>query len=205
MLAAGAGRRYGLPKALATSGGEPWVVSTLRRLRDAGCSPLIVVVGAAAEQVRVVLSGEVLSGEVLSGEVLVVENPEWASGMASSLRVGLRAAATSPEVAAVVVMPVDVPGVSVPMIERVLAAVPRAAVSTALVQAHFDGVPGHPVLLGRDHWAAITAVADGDVGARNFLADHPGVLRIAVGPAAAGADVDWSGAAARVRADSSGE
>ena len=58
-----------------------------------------------------------------------------------------------------------------------------------LARAAYDGVPGHPVLLGRDHWAGVNAAATGDRGARDYLATADVVL-VECGDLASGRDVD---------------
>ena len=58
-----------------------------------------------------------------------------------------------------------------------------------LARAAYDGEPGHPVLLGHDHWAGVVATAQGDRGARDYLADHD-VLLVECGDLATGRDRD---------------
>lgn len=175
MLAAGAGRRFGGPKALAVTDGVPWVVSTLDRMRAAGCDPLLVVTGAAADRVAA----------LLPADVLPVPNPAWESGMASSLRAGLTAAAAA-GADAVLVMLVDLPGVTAAMMAQVVAS---GGTHDVLAQAVFDGTPGHPVLLGSAHWAGISASVIGDEGARRYLQTHDARL-LPLGSAEQGADRD---------------
>ncbi|MGH3466558.1 MAG: nucleotidyltransferase family protein, partial [Thermocrispum sp.] len=98
LLAAGAGSRFGRPKALVPFAGVPLAQRGAGMLAAAGCDPVLVVLGAAAEEVR--------AAAVLS-PARVVRNPDWASGLASSLRAGL--AALPPGVAAVVVALADQP------------------------------------------------------------------------------------------------
>lgn len=175
VLAAGAGRRMGRPKALIRDGaGMPWVVLAARLLTDAGCSPVVVVVGAAADQVRAVLA-----------DVEVVEAVNWAEGMGASLRAGLRAV----DAEAVVVMPVDAPGVTADVVRRVVGAVDPELVEEALVRAAYDGSPGHPVVLGRAHWHGVTAAAVGDEGARPYLQVNRPVL-VECADLADGRDID---------------
>ena len=59
----------------------------------------------------------------------------------------------------------------------------------SLARASYDGSPGHPVLLGRDHWAGVAGTATGDRGARDYLAAHP-VLDVECADLATGRDVD---------------
>jgi CTP:molybdopterin cytidylyltransferase MocA len=58
-----------------------------------------------------------------------------------------------------------------------------------LARAAYDGVPGHPVLIGRDHWAGVVETATGDRGARDYLAAHE-VRLVECGDLASGVDVD---------------
>ncbi len=187
MLAAGSGRRYGRPKALVDTGDGPWV----NRAVDVvvGCEPRVVVVGARRDEVV----------RLLPVAVHVVANPGHAEGMGSSLRLGLLALATmlfndgkpyGPEIDAALVMLVDLPGVTPAVVRRVCAAAgPPAAARDVLARAAFDGVPGHPVLLGRRHWAGVIESALGDVGARDYFAAHPPVL-VECGDIGSGEDVD---------------
>ncbi len=168
----------GRPKALVELDGEPLVVRALRVLRAGGCEPRYVVVGAAADEVRA----------VLPPEALVVPAPDWAQGMSASLRAGLAAldAGAESSVDAVLVHLVDLPGVGAEVIRQVAA---RAA-PDVLARAVYRGVPGHPVLLGRRHWAAVADAAVGDAGARGFLRGHPGVQLVECGELAEPSDVD---------------
>jgi CTP:molybdopterin cytidylyltransferase MocA len=168
----------GGPKALVRDpAGVAWVVRASRLLVSAGCSPVVVVVGAAADQVR---------GELTAEPVEVVEATNWEEGMGASLRTGLaalRASVGGPD--AVLVVPVDVPDLTVPVLRRVAAAASRSV----LVRSVYDGVPGHPVVLGRDHWDGVIATAVGDQGARAYLKQHP-PTEVECGDLADGADVD---------------
>lgn len=180
VLAAGAGRRMGTPKALIRdSAGIPWAVRTVRLLTAAGCTPVVVVVGAAAETVRASLTTE---------PVEVVEAADWPEGMGASLRAGLthvRSHASSGSPVAVVVVTVDVPGLTVAAVERVM----EGAGAQALVRATYDGAPGHPVVIGRSHWDGVIASARGDEGARAYLRAH-GAGSVECADVADGADVD---------------
>jgi nicotine blue oxidoreductase len=177
LLAAGEGRRYGMPKALVERDGRLLVEQGLATLRAAGCEPVVVVVGAAAEAVR--------ARADLTG-ALVVSNPDWPHGMGSSLRVGLDALAGTPAQGAVVLL-VDMPGVTAEAVRRVSAHGDPAA----LVVATYHGERGHPVLLGRDHWAGVAELAVGDVGARPYLrAHHDRVVTVGCEDVADGTDLD---------------
>lgn len=175
LLAAGAGRRMGMPKALVRHGGRLFVESAARVLQSGGCVPVIVVLGAGGDEVRATAD--------LNG-FQVLDNPEWPEGMGASVRVGLRALLGS-EVLAAVVLPVDVPGVTSVAVARVAA----TAGPDVLARASYGGVPGHPVLIGSAHWPGVIESAVGDVGARDYLRSHD-VLDVPCGDIATGTDVD---------------
>jgi molybdenum cofactor cytidylyltransferase/nicotine blue oxidoreductase len=158
VLAAGGGRRIGGPKALLRLGDVPLVERAIQVARDADCDPVVVVLGAGAEDVQ--------ATAVLDG-VTVVVNRAWGTGLGSSLKAGLAALAGSRAQAAVVLL-ADMPGVTSGAVRRV-AALPYPQV---LVCATYGGRRGHPMLLGRDHWSGIATLAAADVGARPYLLAH---------------------------------
>ncbi|HET7900673.1 MAG TPA: NTP transferase domain-containing protein [Candidatus Nanopelagicales bacterium] len=148
VLAAGEGRRFGGPKAPFVLGGERLVDRAVRLLHEAGCSPVVVVLGAWV-------------GEVPDARVVV--NDRWVEGMGSSLRVGLAALEEEPDVDRALVTLVDLVGLTSPAVHRVLAS------SADLAAAAYGGERRHPVLLARSRWADAAAVAHGDRGARDLL------------------------------------
>ena len=154
---------------------------------DGGCDLVTVVLGAAADEVRAILDED---GWCVDPAVDVVVAEDWAEGMGASLRAGLSAlAAGRDDVTAALVSLVDLPDVDEAVVARVLAADDR---SDSLARASYDGVPGHPVLLGRDHWAGVVETATGDRGARDYLRDRD-VLTVECGDLATGRDVDTPG------------
>lgn len=166
LLAAGGGRRLGgRPKALLEYRGRPLVENAARVLRDGGCGPVHVVLGAAA--------GEVRARAELSGYA-VTENPDWQAGMGTSLRAGLAALAGS-GAGAVLVSLVDQPGIGAAAVARLVAAYEAGA---DLAAAAYEGRRGHPVLFGAAHWAGVAAGARGDRGARDYLAAHADALTL---------------------------
>ncbi|MEU3984277.1 nucleotidyltransferase family protein [Streptomyces sp. NPDC026672] len=179
LLAAGGGRRLGgRPKALLAHRGRPLVEHAVGVLRAAGCERIHVVLGAAAQAVR--------ERADLSGCVLV-DNPDWAQGMGSSLRTGLDSLAGTDAEAALVLL-VDQPGIGPAAVSRVVGAYTAGA---SLVSAAYDGVRGHPVLFGAAHWAGIAASATGDQGARAYLRAHEGAIRLVeCGDVAQAYDID---------------
>lgn len=153
VLAAGSGSRLGTPKALVELAGERLVDRAVRVLRDGGCDPVLVVAGAAELDVP---------------GAVVVPNPDWAGGMGSSLRAGLVALAGT-EAAAVVVALVDQPGIPAAVTARLISA---HAAGATVATATYAGKRRNPVLLARSSWEAVARLAEGDAGARPYLAAH---------------------------------
>lgn len=160
MLAAGAGTRAGGPKALRLDAdGMPWLHRAVAALRGGGCDPVLVVLGADAGRA---------SALVPAGATVVVAE-YWADGLSASLRAGLAAATEASGAAdaiAAVVTLVDLPTLPAAAVERLLAAPLGPA---TLRRATYHGRPGHPVVIGREHWTAAAAAAEGDSGAGRFL------------------------------------
>jgi CTP:molybdopterin cytidylyltransferase MocA len=171
LLAAGAGSRLGQPKATVELGGEPLAGRGVALLRDGGAQPVVVVTGAVA----VDLAG-----------VLIVHNPDWRTGMGSSLAAGL--AMVPDDCAAAVIALVDQPLVGPAAVRRLIAAY-RAGAGVAV--AAYDGARRNPVLIAREHWPEVTALAIGDSGARPFLRAHPElVTSVECGDTGSADDVD---------------
>ncbi|KQC37052.1 GNAT family N-acetyltransferase [Frankia sp. ACN1ag] len=186
LLAAGAGRRMGRAKALVELGGETLAARGVRLLADGGCAPVVVVVGAAADEVGAALAALAAAGPRL------VRAEGWAEGIGGSLRAGLEALAGTGAHAAVVTL-VDQPGLTAAAVRRLIdAAAPAAAYRRyAALTATYRGRPGHPVLLRRAVWADVAGLARGEVGARAWLRAHPDAVgRVACDGLGTPADVD---------------
>ena len=160
VLAAGAGTRFGGPKALARLGDELLVDRAARTLREGGCAPVVVVLGAASDEVRRTAR--------LEG-VEAVDNAAWATGMGSSLRCGLDAVARLHAPAAIVAL-VDQPGITPAVVGRLAE---RWRAGADAVVASYAGEPRNPVLLDAGVWPEVADRATGDVGARAWLRANP--------------------------------
>jgi CTP:molybdopterin cytidylyltransferase MocA len=173
LLAAGAGRRFGGPKALVEVGGRPLAARGVDVLREGGCEPVLVVLGAQADRVRPL---------VPHADVVVAHG--WEEGMGASLRAGLAALEETPATACVVAL-VDQPRVTAAAVARLAATAADAAVAT------YAGRPRNPVLLGRAVWAEVCTLAVGDTGARAWLRANPSrVVAVPCDDVADPADVD---------------
>lgn len=162
LLAAGNGTRMGGPKALLRyEDGTALLTRQVERMSVAAESRglsanIIVVLGAAvAEASRLVPAG-----------VRIVENPNHTDGLSTSLNAGLRAVPCTASGAVISLL--DLPDVSAEAYGRLLDAI----TPDALARAHWNSRPGHPVAIGREHFAEAIDSADGDEGLRAMLAHH---------------------------------
>lgn len=175
VLAAGAGSRAGGPKVLRSAGGVPWVVRAVDRLREGGCDPVLVVVGAGADEALA----------LLPPGAVPVHATDWADGLSASLRAGL-AAAEGTDARAVVMSLVDLPTLPRSVVARLLH---EPVDPRTLRRVVIDGAPSHPVVLGREHWVAAAATLSGDLGAGGYLRTH-GAQGVECGDLWDGADSD---------------
>jgi len=183
VLAAGAGRRMGVPKALVRgTDGEPWLARAVGILLDAGCSPVVAVLGAAADEARALLPAD--------PRVEVVVAADWRLGMSASLAAGLYASSSTTGATVAVVTLVDLPALPLAAVKRLLE--PPLEASTLRRAGWHDGAPGHPVVIGRDHWAPILDWLAGDAGARGYLLAH-GAALVDCSDLGDGSDVDSFG------------
>lgn len=187
LLAAGEGSRLGRPKALVELAGRTLAERGVALLRAGGADPVLVVTGA----VPLTVPG-----------ARAVHNPDWRTGMGSSLAAGLRALGVpggtpaGDGCGAVVVALADQPLVGADAVRRLIAAYRNGA---GVVVAAYDGKPRNPVLIARRHWGSVLELATGDSGARNFLRAHPDLVTlIECGDTGSADDVDTPEDLARV-------
>jgi molybdenum cofactor cytidylyltransferase len=162
ILAAGRSSRMGRAKQLLEVDGSPLVARAVDAVLASGARPVAVVVGAEAERVLATVAGR---------GIIAVPNPDWATGLSSSLRAGLAALlAAEPGLDAVLVAPCDQPALSADVIRRLAAA---HASTGRISAARYGGRNGAPAVFGRDHFAALAGLS-GDEGARRILNSDPG-------------------------------
>jgi CTP:molybdopterin cytidylyltransferase MocA len=183
LLAAGSGSRLGQPKALVELAGSTLAERGVALLGDGGADPVIVVTGA----VPVEIPG-----------VVAVHNPDWQTGMGSSLATGLLSLSNGDAEAAVIAL-ADQPLVGADSVRRLIGAFRSGA---AVAIAAYEGRPRNPVLIARQHWPAVLELAAGDTGARPFLRAHPELVTLVeCGDTGRPDDVDTPEDLARVRGE----
>jgi molybdenum cofactor cytidylyltransferase len=188
LLAAGTSSRMGRNKLLLEWNGETMVRGCARRALAGGVSPLIVVLGPNAAAVRSALS------DVPCHSVV---NPEYESGMASSVRAGL--AAVPEAAAAAVILLADMPHVTAEMVGQMIQR--YHTTHAPLVISDYDGVSAPPILYARQLWAELAA-ANGEGRGRDIAARHRDESETMRWPASALADLDVPEDYARLTSDS---
>jgi molybdenum cofactor cytidylyltransferase len=165
VLAAGASTRMGEPKQLLRLDGRTLLRRTVDTLLASPAWPVVVVLGAHLESIR---------PEVARLPVLIVENREWAKGLASSIRTGVRVLeAFSLSLEAALLVLCDQPNLSPAAITRFIETHHRTG--TSIVAAHYGGQPGPPALFARSHFHELMELR-GAGGARPLLARHADLL-----------------------------
>jgi molybdenum cofactor cytidylyltransferase len=173
VLAAGKASRMGgeKHKLLAEFDGEPLVRRAVKAAVASGVGDVVVVTGHRAGEIEMALSGL---------DIRTIVNPDYATGMASSIRTGLE---SLKDVDGLCIALADMPGVTGKDLQ-LLAKRFQDAGGNAIVRAVSNGKRGNPVILPNILFPAIARL-EGDVGARHIIeeSDLP-VIDIEIGPAA---------------------
>ncbi len=194
VLAAGRSARFraegGLEasKLVASLRGKPLVRYAAEAALGSCARPVVVVTGHAREAVEAALAGLPL---------VFAHNADFASGLASSLKVGV--AALPSGVAGALILLGDMPGIEAVLLDRLIAAF--AARPQALAAAPvYAGRRGNPALLSRALFPALARLT-GDEGARRLIgeADPLGIVEVDVASDGVTLDIDTPGELAAAR------
>lgn len=175
ILAGGAGRRFGGGKLLANLAGAPVIRRVAEAVTGAGFAEVVVVTGAEDAPVRISLKD-------ISCRILYA--PDWAAGMAATLRTGI--AALSPETRGAFVFLGDMPLVPVALCPSLAEAAERSGYAARLRLA---GKPGHPVAFTRAAFSGLLAL-EGDKGATALLRGRADVAYLDTADSGALLDID---------------
>jgi molybdenum cofactor cytidylyltransferase len=161
ILAAGASSRMGRPKQTLQYRGESLLRRAVLAALGAGCNPVMVVTGAHAEMSRRELEGL---------DVREVLNPDWETGMASSVQAGIeRLVGADASAEAAVLMLCDQPHVTAEVVSGLVAA--HRATGRAVVASEYDGSFGVPALFVRSLFAELARL-EGKAGAKQVIKRH---------------------------------
>ena len=159
VLAAGRSSRMGSNKLLAEVDGQPMVTHVVDAALASQARPVVVVTGNEADRVAAALGDR---------PVRRVDNPDFAAGISSSLKAGLRA--LGPDIDGVLVCLADMPRLGPATLDRLIAAF-NPVEGRAICVPTWNGKRGNPVLWSRRFFAEMAELA-GDVGARHLIGEH---------------------------------
>jgi molybdenum cofactor cytidylyltransferase len=187
MAAGRSSRMGGANKLLTEVGGATMAAHAVDAALASRARPVFVVVGHESQRVRIAIGER---------PVVVVENPDYASGMASSLKAGL--AALPADIDGVLVVLADMPRVDAAVLDRLIAAF-NPVEGRAICLPTWEGKRGNPVLWARRFFPEMAAVA-GDVGARHLIGQYAElVAEVAMPDDAVLVDIDTPEALAHYR------
>ncbi len=178
ILAAGASRRMGSPKALLPWGPKTVLRQVVGEVRASGPGEVLLVTGAHREALR---------EETAALAIHTHYNPGWKSGMGSSLSSGVREVARlCPQADALLVVLVDQPLLSRAYLRRIRKE--HGAQPDLIIASDYGAFAGVPALFPRRFWPDLQALG-GDRGARGLIAAHKSSCRI-LDPGLAITDID---------------
>lgn len=168
LLAAGSSARMGGEnKLLATIGEKPVIRLSAEILLASGASETVIVTGYEPEPVRAALAGL---------DVRLAHNPDYESGLSSSLKIGVSAISADAE--ACLIMLGDMPFIKPSLIQKMTAALEANGNALIAIPVR-NGERGNPVLWRRSLFASLKSI-QGDKGARELFSLHTGdVIEIA--------------------------
>ena len=161
VLAAGASTRLGTPKQLLRWGDQTLLARVLTATLAWPVETVWCVLGYEAD--RIISEGGL-------PDVPTVVNPEWESGMASSLRVGLDAMTRDPHLERTFIVMGDQPSIPTEVVERLLEVAAKSR--SAAIVPRYRYTWSNPVLVARPLWSRLMSLS-GDEGARRLLTAHP--------------------------------
>jgi molybdenum cofactor cytidylyltransferase len=169
ILAAGGSSRLGQPKQLLTFRGDTLVRRAVRAAAEAGCIPIVVIVGDAGDEIKQSLAirdSRIASPSGREGvaDPRVVENAEWQSGIGTSIRRGLELLPKAVE--AVLLLTCDQPFLDAAIVRQLIAA--QEDTGKPIVASSYANTLGVPALFDRSCFDALLALAD-DAGAKAFI------------------------------------
>jgi molybdenum cofactor cytidylyltransferase len=173
VLAAGGSSRLGQAKQLLKFGGETLVRRAVRAASEAGCDPVLVIIGENRDAIGFALGirdSRISSSSRKGGMAgpVLVENGRWRRGMGTSIRSGLEQ--LPQEVAAVVLLTCDQPFVNAAIVRHLILAWEETG--KPIVASSYANTLGVPALFDRSCFDALLKLPD-DSGAKTLIASRP--------------------------------
>jgi molybdenum cofactor cytidylyltransferase len=178
LLAAGGSTRFGSAKQLAEFKGRTLIRRAAEAVCGSGCSIVVAVLGAAADESR---------HEISDLDLVTIENKDWPSGMSSSIRLGLsKLIELEPQLGAVLITLMDQPKVNALYLAEFVSMF--AELHPPLIAAEYSGTTGVPALFSRALFDELLQLK-GDQGARSIIRARSDVQTISLEEAAIDIDL----------------
>ena len=162
ILAAGESARFGQPKQLLPFRGKTLIRAVIDAAHEAGCAPVVVVIGSNSEKVQ---------QELAHANVVKVENKNWQRGIGNSIRTGVQALIEQvPDVEAILLLVCDQPAVNGQFIEWLIAT--REATKKNIVASSYANTVGVPAIFDRSLFEELLALGD-ESGAKSIILQNP--------------------------------
>jgi molybdenum cofactor cytidylyltransferase len=162
VLAAGGSTRFGKPKQFALSQGEAFINRIVAAAMEAGCAPVVVVTGEDSAQI---------TSELTRFTVTIATNPDWQSGLGSSIVVGIRHAMNlAPNLEAAVLLTCDQPFVNAAVLTQLIQL--RLATGKPIIASAYATTLGIPSLFDRSCFPSLLRLK-GDSGAKGIILARP--------------------------------
>jgi len=158
ILAAGGSSRFGQSKQLLPFRGKTLLRTIINAACEAGCSPVVVVIGSNDEKIH---------PELAHAKVMEVRNANWQRGIGSSIRSGVQALIDyAPDVAAILLLVCDQPAVNARVIENLIAT--RETTKKEIVASSYADTVGVPALFDRSLFERLLSLGD-EAGAKSII------------------------------------
>ena len=158
ILAAGGSSRFGQSKQLLPFRGKTLLRTIINAACEAGCSPVVVVIGSNDEKIH---------PELAHAKVIEVRNANWQRGIGSSIRSGVQALIDyAPDVAAILLLVCDQPAVNARVIENLIAT--RETTKKEIVASSYADTVGVPALFDRSLFERLLSLGD-EAGAKSII------------------------------------
>jgi molybdenum cofactor cytidylyltransferase len=159
VLAAGGSSRFGRPKQLLEWKGEPLVKHVIRAAREAGLSPVVVILGASAEEIMPIVE---------SGDLRIVINDRWEDGLSGSIKAGVES--LPGEIGGAVFLQADQPQIPAQLIKQLVKA--HQQTLNPILAPKVNGQRGNPVLFDVTTFSDLKRLT-GDMGGRQLFKQYP--------------------------------
>lgn len=165
ILAAGRSERLGSPKQLLSYQGKNLLQHTIDIAIESQIGPVMVVMGASIKQI---------SPQLDLNSLIITENPDWESGMASSIVYGLHSLLMQfPNCEAVILMVCDQPHVNKNLLKKLIKK--HEDSGSSIVASSYKNIQGTPALFHKKHFDELSAL-NGDTGARSLIKKHAALI-----------------------------